>query len=572
MGPELIERCPACGGSNMGARCAACGAAARPGGYEVVRLIARTPHSRVYLARSPAGQEVALKELLFAQVPGPQELDAFEREARLLQTISHPRIPRLLGYFQEGQGAELRLYLAAEHISGETLLERLAHHAFSEQEAQELGLQVLEILEYLHARKPRVLHRDIKPANLIRQPDGGLFLVDFGAARESVKGATSGATLVGTFGYMPLEQFGGTVDVTSDLYALGATLVHLLGRTPPADLFQPDRGLDLSNLDASVLRPWLRKLTALRPEERYRSAKLARQALEALRPGGHRAHPVQGIASASSPDAPAALARLAEEAKASREDTSKSLERWERQGLEKAESEARKREQRRAQLDDDRLTLMDFYRMACLPAAAPAVLPWIGFLIGMGVYIVSAKLGFDVPSLLTLDGLLLILGLIFLAYTGLGGPALIQALRWRRAFQRLPFALEGLGRLVHRAEGEWRRFTRCSLRIEFQGVERSRAAGGLVKTARANAQQLAVDRMNAALSRIRMARHPEFFQKLRWTLQRDSAEGHANWRLAGQLLAFCLERLVPLQNELGLIRAVHLDSQREHFDLPAKRR
>jgi hypothetical protein len=103
-------------------------------------------------------------------------------------------------------------------------------------------------------------------------------------------------------------------------------------------------------------------------------------------------------------------------------------------------------------------------------------------------------------------------------------------------------------------------------------MERSRAAGGLVKTARANAQQLAVDRMNAALSRIRMARHPEFFQKLRWTLQRDSAEGHANWRLAGQLLAFCLERLVPLQNELGLIRAVHLDSQREHFDLPAKRR
>src|SRR5690606_6797617 len=102
---------------------------------------------------------------------------------------------------QEGQGAELRLYLAAEHIPGETLLERLAHHAFSEEEAQEMGLQVLEILEYLHARKPRVLHRDIKPANLIRQPDGSLFLVDFGAARESVKGATSGSTLVGTFGY-----------------------------------------------------------------------------------------------------------------------------------------------------------------------------------------------------------------------------------------------------------------------------------------------------------------------------------------------------------------------------------
>ena len=317
--------------------------ARRPGlgRYSVQRLIAKTPHSRVYLARGPSGQTVALKELLFAQVPGTQELEAFEREARLLEALSHPRIPRLLEHFQEGTGSELRLYLAAEYLEGETLLERLAHHTFTEEEARDIGRQVLEVLEYLHGRKPRVLHRDIKPANLIRQPDGALCLVDFGAARESLKGATTGSTLVGTFGYMPLEQFGGTVDVTSDLYALGATLVHLLGRTPPADHFQPDRGLDLSHLEAPTLGPWLRKLTALKPENRYRDATSARRALEAL-------EPPRALASSKklpvlSADAPAALARLAQEAEKAQAVVSKSQQRRNAKADQEAQREAQRR-------------------------------------------------------------------------------------------------------------------------------------------------------------------------------------------------------------------------------------
>jgi serine/threonine protein kinase len=564
------DTCAICGARRTEERCAACGSAARPGGYEVRRLIARTPHSRVYLARGPGGQEVALKELLFAQIPGPQELESLEREARMLEALSHPRIPRLLGHFQEGEGAALRLYVAAEYIVGETLLERLSHHAFTEEEARDIALQVLGILEYLHGRKPPVLHRDIKPANIIRRPDGTLVLVDFGSARESVRGSTVGSTLVGTFGYMPLEQLGGTVSVTSDLYALGATLVHLLGGTAPADHFQPDRGLDLSHLDAPVLRPWLRKLTALRPEERYPSAALARQALESLRPGGRPVAPAQAP-SAPSPEVPAALARLAREAQAARAATAESQGRSDRQALTKTEREAREREERSDRLADDRLTLLDFYRMACVEAASPSSLPWIGFLIAMGVYIVTVRVGIvDVPGLLSLEGVLFLLGLLLAAYAALGGPALIQALRWQSAFRRLPFTLEGLGRLLRRGEGQWRKFTRCSLRLVFREEGAPPGSAELVKTAQGTALQLAVDRTNAAFPR--MAQHPEFFQKLRWTLQDDKAVGYANARLCGHLLTFCTESLAPLQRELGLLQAVRIEPTEESFRLPDKKK
>ena len=563
---EAISHCPVCKATLTQARCTACGAAVRPGGYSVQRLIAKTPHSRVYLAQVPGGQQVALKELLFAQVPGSQEIEAFEREARLLETISHPHIPRLLGHFQEGQGAELRLYLAAEHISGETLLEHLGHHSFSEAEARDIGVQVLEILEYLHGRKPRVLHRDIKPANLIRQPDGTLFLVDFGAARESVKGATVGSTLVGTFGYMPLEQFGGTVDITSDLYALGATLVHLLGRTPPAEHFQPDRGLDVSHLEAPVLGPWLRKLTALRPEDRYRSAKLARQALEALQPSNTPARVQQPTTEALSTDAPAALARLAQQAQQAREATSKAQIRQQQETDKEEREEARRLEQKRALYKDDRLSLTDFYRMACTDASSPGLLPF-SVLVTTGLFYFT-MMGFDLmqlPMIYTLPGVGLLLGLLFMATAVFAGPPLLKALRWRRAFQQLPFTLEGLGRLIHRGDGELRKFIRCSVRLQLKEPSASRDSAKLVKTTRATALQLAVDRANVALGRATHSTKPA--DEIRWKVRDDKAEGYANWRVGGQLLAVCAESFGPLQRELGLIQSVIIEPTDESFTL-----
>lgn len=264
-----------------------------PGGYQVLRLLSQSPHGRLYAARAPSGGEVALKELVFALVPEARQLESFEREARLLREVVHPRIPRFVDFFQEGRGAHTRLYLAQELVQGTSLRELLRERHLREEEAVEVARQVLDTLRYLHELSPRIVHRDVKPANLVRREDGAVFLVDFGAARELLGSGTAGATLVGTFGYMPPEQLGGTLDASCDLYALGASLLHLLTGRSPDEMLASDLSLDVAT--HAFLSPrmerFLRKLVARNPAERFRSALDARLALESSS-GDNRTPPV----------------------------------------------------------------------------------------------------------------------------------------------------------------------------------------------------------------------------------------------------------------------------------------
>ncbi|QSQ23336.1 serine/threonine protein kinase [Pyxidicoccus parkwayensis] len=277
--------CVVCEATLEGSRCGHCGAAVAPGGYRVLRVISQSVHGRVYLAVDAEGRRVALKELLFALVPGVEQLDAFEREASVLRSLSHPDIPRFVASFQEGSGVGTRLYLVQEFLEGESLLQRLERQRLDEDEAWTLAAQVLETLQALHQRTPALIHRDVKPANLILRPDGRAALVDFGAARHLARDVTHGSTLVGTFGYMPPEQLGGTVEPSSDLYALGATLVHALSGRMPADLL--DEGLALSfeqHVRASApFRAFLQRLLARKRSERFGSAAEALAALHAAR-------------------------------------------------------------------------------------------------------------------------------------------------------------------------------------------------------------------------------------------------------------------------------------------------
>ncbi|MCY1020207.1 serine/threonine-protein kinase [Pyxidicoccus sp. MSG2] len=277
--------CVVCEAALDTSRCGHCGAAVAPGGYRVQRVISQSVHGRVYFAVGPDGRGVALKELLFALVPGTEQLDAFEREAAVLRSLSHPDIPRFVASFKEGSGVGTRLYLAQEFLEGESLLQRIDRKRLDEDEAWTLAAQVLETLQALHQRTPALIHRDVKPANLILRPDGRAALVDFGAARHLARDVTHGSTLVGTFGYMPPEQLGGTVEPSSDLYALGATLVHALSGRMPADLL--DDGLALSfeqHVQGSApLRSFLQRLLARKRSERFGSAADALTALRAAR-------------------------------------------------------------------------------------------------------------------------------------------------------------------------------------------------------------------------------------------------------------------------------------------------
>lgn len=272
--------CVGCGAPVEGHRCPECGIAHRAGPYQVERVVARTVHSRVYLARDAAGRSVALKELLFAQAPDTQAIEAFEREAAMLRGLSHPEIPRFEAAFSEGRGPALRLYLASTFVEGESLAARLTRGRLADDEALELALRVLRILEYLQARSPVVLHRDIKPANLMYRPDGSVCLVDFGSSRQLEGAATHRSTLVGTFGYMPPEQLGGSVDRSSDVYSLAATVLHGLTGRAPEDLIGPDLAPRLPEGVSRRWRPWLARALAPRPAARFADAATALGALE----------------------------------------------------------------------------------------------------------------------------------------------------------------------------------------------------------------------------------------------------------------------------------------------------
>lgn len=155
-------------------------------------------------------------------------LEMFQREARLISSLSHPRIARVVDYFV----SRGRNYILLEHIEGTDLRRFVGDHG-AQPAAVVLRwyMELLEIVEYLHSHKPPVVHRDLTPDNIILARDGHLSVIDFGAANTLVGTATG--TIVGKQAYIAPEQFRGKAVCGSDLYALAATMgFALTGRDP----------------------------------------------------------------------------------------------------------------------------------------------------------------------------------------------------------------------------------------------------------------------------------------------------------------------------------------------------
>lgn len=237
----------------------------------------------LFFARSP--QLVTIKLLAFSPQLQWSEFKLFEREAEVLQSLKHERIPRYHDSFEIDQklGSGITWFaLVQEYLQGSSLAELInKNRTFSESDLKKIAQEILNILIYLHESNPPILHRDIKPSNLILGTDGHIYLIDFGAvqANKTVTGVTF--TVVGSSGYTPLEQYWGKAVPASDLYGSGATLLHLLTGMPPETLIAQQSGLVLED-QIGISRPfkqWLARLTHPIVEKRYQSATEALNAL-----------------------------------------------------------------------------------------------------------------------------------------------------------------------------------------------------------------------------------------------------------------------------------------------------
>jgi serine/threonine protein kinase len=255
------------------------------GRYRVVKALGRGSFGHTYLAvdTTAGDREVALKQLHAEGERGWKAFELFEREAAVLRSLRHHGIPEIFDHVRDTADDGVIAYLVMEYVAGTSLELRIEERASLDPSALlRLVLGLLDILEYLHTRVPPVLHRDIKPANVILRPDGAPALVDFGAVRTVFRTAEDGgSTVVGTFGYMPFEQYMGKACPASDLYALGATLLHVITGRGPTELATRDGAVEVpTDLPGGpVLRDVVARLLAPSASARYQSAREVRDAL-----------------------------------------------------------------------------------------------------------------------------------------------------------------------------------------------------------------------------------------------------------------------------------------------------
>ncbi len=256
--------------------------------YKVLELIAQGGMGAVYKCSDTrlAGRLCAVKETRIDPTLSPTQLkqmqEQFKREATTLATLDHPNLPKVSDYFSGGG----RHYLVMDYVAGEDLLSLLKSRP-----AGQPGLPVEQVLawadqlcaalHYLHTQDPPILHRDIKPANIKLADSGLVKLVDFGLVKWMAPDDNSTITVIqglGTLAYTPLEQYGGDTghtDPRTDIYALGATLYHLLTGQPPVSakerFLRPDRFVPpqqiVPDLPTHVAEAILRAM-AMHPQDR----------------------------------------------------------------------------------------------------------------------------------------------------------------------------------------------------------------------------------------------------------------------------------------------------------------
>ena len=280
--PEYTQFCSSCGVSLIKLR----------NRYRPIKSLGSGGFGKTYLAEDidKLNTQCVIKQFA-PQITGTNAFqkakELFLQEAQQLEELGeHSQIPTLLAYFEENS----RLYLVQQFIDGENLLQELENQGiFSESKIRALLQDLLTTLEVVHYYK--IIHRDIKPENIMRRrSDGKLILIDFGASKQ-LQGTVKTGTLIGTFGYAPLEQLEQIEDCevcpASDLYSLGATCFHLLTEVHPWNLWKKQGygwvktwRLHLKQPVSKELDDILDKLLQEEYQQRYQSAQAVLQDLK----------------------------------------------------------------------------------------------------------------------------------------------------------------------------------------------------------------------------------------------------------------------------------------------------
>lgn len=216
--------------------------------YEIIREIGNGGSSKVYLVWDRhLERNWAVKEIRTASCcegpdgppRGPEnEIRKWQQklyaEADLLKQLNHPAIPMIADILKGTGEEEQNLYMVMEYITGLSLEEILeSGRPLSPEEFFRTGIQICEVLEYLHSQDPPVIFRDMKPGHVITGSGGEIHLIDFGIARRYAKGKLSDTETLGTPGFAAPEQYGkGQTDCRTDIYSLGMTLRRMLEACP----------------------------------------------------------------------------------------------------------------------------------------------------------------------------------------------------------------------------------------------------------------------------------------------------------------------------------------------------
>ncbi|HKW14087.1 MAG TPA: protein kinase [Candidatus Krumholzibacteria bacterium] len=210
--------------------------------YEIVAPLGAGGMGEVYRARdTKLGRDVAIKALPPQFAQDPDRLSRFEREAKLLASLTHPHIAGIFGL----EDIDAHRYLVLEFVEGETLAQRLDHGTLSIDESLHICRQIASALESAHENG--IAHRDLKPGNVMLTPAGDVKVLDFGLAKGGMGSGSSpsdismshsptlthqhtgAGVILGTAAYMSPEQARGrTVDKRTDIWSFGCVLYECL--------------------------------------------------------------------------------------------------------------------------------------------------------------------------------------------------------------------------------------------------------------------------------------------------------------------------------------------------------